>query len=266
VLREQGCPVAARTYRAWKSRRVVAARTYRDAAVMDALIATRGTPEGLYGRRKMVAHLRRSGFPGLPRCTVDRLMHDLNMAGVRRGRGVKTTVPAKGGQRASDLVKRDFTAPAPNTRWIADFTYCRTWAGFVYVAFVVDMFAQKIVGWHAATSKQTDLVLVPLRIAAWQRGRDGHPLQRGQLLHHSDAGSQGGFNWSSQHLVVEVLSGSSAAGSGSGDSSEVEVARSSEVPTPCRGGVLGGDRQGVADRRGRGRGRRGASGGGAVVP
>ncbi|MCW2804595.1 MAG: family transposase [Propionibacteriaceae bacterium] len=205
VLREQGCRVAARTYRAWKSRRVVAARTYRDAAVMDALIATRGTPEGLYGRRKMVAHLRRSGFPGLPRCTVDRLMHDLNMAGVRRGRGVKTTVPAKGGQRASDLVKRDFTATAPNTRWIADFTYCRTWAGFVYVAFVVDMFAHKIVGWHAATSKQTDLVLVPLRIAAWQRGRDGHPVQRGQLLHHSDAGSQYTSLRFTEHLALEGI-------------------------------------------------------------
>ena len=75
------------------------------------------------------------------------------MNGVRRGKGVRTTVPAKDGTRAGDLLDRDFTAPAPNRRWVADFTYCRTWAGFVYVAFVVDVFAQRIVGWHAATTK-----------------------------------------------------------------------------------------------------------------
>ena len=92
------------------------------------------------------------------------------MNGVRRGKGARTTVPAKDGRRAGDLLDRDFTAPAPNMRWVADFTYCRTWAGFVYVAFVVDVFAQRIVGWHAATTKVTDLVLTPLRIALWDRG------------------------------------------------------------------------------------------------
>ena len=98
--------------------------------------------------------------------------------------------PGQGRHRAGDLLDRDFTAPAPNTRWVADFTYCRTWAGFVYVAFVVDVFAQRIVGWHAATDKRTDLVLTPLRIALWDRDRHGHPVEPGQLLHHSDAGSQ----------------------------------------------------------------------------
>ena len=75
----------------------------------------------------------------------------------------------------------------------------RTWAGFTYVAFIVDVYAQRIVAWHAATTKQTDLVMIPLRMALWQRGREGHPRIAGELIHHSDAGSQTGFKWSSQH-------------------------------------------------------------------
>ena len=200
VLSEQGCQVAARTYRSWKlAHRKVAARTCSDAVIIDALLTVQGTPESLYGRRKMTRYLRRQGHR-VAYCTVDRLMRDLGMNGVRRGKGVRTTVPAKDGVRAGDLLDRDFTAPAPNTRWVADFTYCRTWAGFVYVAFIVDVFAQRIVGWHAASSKHTDLVLTPLRIALWDRGRQGYPVEPGQLLHHSDAGSQGEINWSSQHL------------------------------------------------------------------
>jgi putative transposase len=89
-----------------------------------------------------------------------------------------------------DLLNRDFTAPAPSTRWVADFTYFRTWSGFVYVAFIVDVFAPRIVGWHAATDRRTDPVLTPLRIALWDRGREVRPVGPTQLLHHSDAGSQ----------------------------------------------------------------------------
>ena len=205
VLREQGCQVAARTYRAWRqANRPVAARILSDAAVIDALLATRGTPEGLYGRRKMTHHLRRTGHQ-VAFCTVDRLMSDLGMHGVRRGKGVRTTLPAKDGHRAGDLLNRDFTAPAPNTRWVADFTYCRTWAGFVYVAFVVDVFAQRIVGWHAAADKRTDLVLTPLRIAQWERQRQGNPVVPGKLLHHSDAGSQYTSIRFTEHLALEDI-------------------------------------------------------------
>jgi transposase InsO family protein len=194
VLTEHGCSVAARTYRSWRQgHRHVAARTRSDAIVIDALRGVQGTPESLYGRRKMTKYLRRQGHPGLQAvayCTVDRLMRELGMNGVRRGKGIRTTIPAKDARRAGDLLDRDFTAAAPNLRWVADFTYCRTWAGFVYVAFIVDVFAQRIVGWHAATDKRTDLVLTPLRIALWDRGRQGRPVEPGQLLHHSDAGSQ----------------------------------------------------------------------------
>ena len=134
VLREQGCPVAERTYRSWKqpgrtvaarawrqSSRPVADRTRSDAQLIDKLLAVQGTPEGLYGRRKMTHYLRRDGHR-VAFCTVDRLMRDLGMNGVRRGKGIRTTVRAVDGHRAGDLVNRDFTAPAPNTCWVADFT------------------------------------------------------------------------------------------------------------------------------------------------
>jgi putative transposase len=210
VLREQGCQIAARTYRAWRAARQPAARTLSDAMVINAIVDAsfttdserrrRLTPEGLYGRPKMTAYLRRNGFPDVAACTVDRCMRILGVKGVRRGKKIRTTIPAKDGRRAADLLDRDFTAPAPNRVWVADFSYVRTWLGFVYVAFIVDVFAQRIVAWHAATSKITELVMIPLRMALWQRSYEGHPAELGQLIHHSDAGSQGGFNWSLQHL------------------------------------------------------------------
>jgi putative transposase len=185
VLREQGCQIAARTYRSWKqTTRQVAARTVTDAHVVDAVrdIAwtsdqqgrRRLTPEGLYGRRKMTAQLRRTSMPEASAGAVDRAMKALGLGGVRRDKGVRTTIPAKDGNRAGDLLDRDFTAPAPNRTWVTDFTYVRTWAGFVYVAFIVDVYAQRIVAWHASTSKATDLVMIPLRMALWQRDREGH--------------------------------------------------------------------------------------------
>ena len=205
VLTEHGCRVAARTYRSWKqTSRPIAVRILTDAALTDVLLATRGTPEGLYGRRKMTHWLRRQGHE-VAFCTVDRLMRDLGMNGVRRGRRLRTTIPAKDGHRAGDLLDRDFTAPAPNQRWVADFTYCRTWAGFVYVAFVVDVYAQRIVGWQAASTKVTDLVLTPLRIALWDRERQGTPVEPGQLLHHSDAGSQYTSIRFTEHLELEGI-------------------------------------------------------------
>lgn len=201
VLREQGCQVAARTYRSWASAtRTVADRTITDAIVLDAIRDAawttdehgrrRLTPEGLYGRRKMTALIRRSGLPDASRGSVDRAMKALGLNGIRRDKKTRTTIPAKDGIRAGDLLNRDFTAPAPNRVWVADFTYVSTWAGFTYVAFVVDVFAQKIVAWHAATSKHAQLVEIPLRMATWQRDRESRALTDGQLICHSDAGSQ----------------------------------------------------------------------------
>lgn len=214
VLREQGVQVAARTYRAWASpSRQVAARTVTDAVVVDTIRSVRvdaqgrPTPESLYGRRKMTALLRRRGL-AVAHCTVDRLMGEHGWCGARRGRAHRTTIPGKDGVRAGDLLNRDFRAEAPNRVWVADFTYVRTWAGFVYVAFVVDVFAQRIVGWHAMTSKPTELVMVPLRMAAWARDQHGHPIVRGELTAHSDAGSQYTALRYTEHLAMEGIAAS----------------------------------------------------------
>jgi hypothetical protein len=196
VLREQGCQVAARTYRLWaRPARPVAARTVSDALVQDRVRelawrvdehgCRRLTPEGLYGRRKMTALVRRR-LPETSPGSVDRAMRTLRLNGIRRSKGIRTTIPAKDGTRAGDLLNRDFTAPAPNRTWVMDFTYCRTWAGWAYVAFVVDVYAQKILAWHAATVRDADLVLTPLKMAIWQRGREGHPIVAGELVGHSD--------------------------------------------------------------------------------
>ena len=199
VLREQGVQIAARTYRAWRQGRV-AVRTVTDAMVVDAVrdaawtmvTAPDGTsrrkmtPEGLYGRRKMTALIRRTTIGDASWGAIDRAMRLLGLSGVTRAKGIRTTIQAKDGVRAGDLLNRDFTATAPDTVWVTDFTYVRTWAGWVYVAFILDVFSQRIVAWHAQTSNHVDLVMIPLRMALWQRDRDGHPVGPKQLIHHSD--------------------------------------------------------------------------------
>lgn len=132
----------------------------------------------------------------------------LGLEGIRRAKKIRTTIPGPDGKRTGDLLNRDFTAPAPNLVWVTDFTYVRTWAGFVYVAFVVDVFAQRIVGWHASTSKKVDLVMTPLRIALWQRERKGNPVSPGNLIHHSDAGSQYTAIRLTEHLALEGIAAS----------------------------------------------------------
>ncbi|AMM22746.1 transposase (plasmid) [Frondihabitans sp. PAMC 28766] len=214
VLREQGYQIAARTYRSWRSARP-SRRTITDAQVLDTVrdavwtTDVHGrrtmTPEGLYGRRKMTALLRRQVPGNVSAGAVDRAMRDLGLSGVRRDKTIRTTIPAKDGKRAGDLLNRDFTAKAPNRVWVTDFTYCRTWSGWVYVSFIVDVFAQRILAWHAATNKETDLVMIPLRMALWLRGREGHPTTDGKLIHHSDAGSQYTSIRLTDHLALEGI-------------------------------------------------------------
>jgi putative transposase len=135
-------------------------------------------------------------------------MRELGLQGAVRGKRVITTIPYGQAERAPDLVDRDFVASAPNRCWVADFTHVKSFAGVVYVAFVVDTFSRRIVGWSAAALKETVFVLDALEMAIWQRDRDQRPVQPGELIHHSDAGSQGGFKWSSQHLLItEVCNG-----------------------------------------------------------
>ena len=215
VLTEHGVQVAPRTYRSWKSS-MPSARTVSDAHLTDALRATVGTPEGMYGRRKMTAYLRRQGHR-VAGCTVDRLMRDEGLSGVIRGRKHRTTIAAKGEcRRAPDLLDRDFTAAAPNRKWVTDFTYTRTWMGFVYVAFVVDCFSRAIVGWHATTVKDTAMVTTALKMALWRRDHADHRVDAG-LIHHSDAGSQYTSIAFAETLVLEGIAASIGSVGDAGD-------------------------------------------------
>ncbi|MBL0888945.1 IS3 family transposase [Myceligenerans sp. I2] len=198
VLTEHGCKIAPSTYYAHQQRlERPAARTVSDAVLAEQIRALRirvndageavATPESLYGARKTWRVLRARGIE-VARCTVERVMRANEWAGTTRRREVRTTIPARDGVRAGDLLNREFTALRPDCAWVADFTYVRTWAGFVYVSFVVDVFSRRIIGWHASGSKQTELVLAAMRMATWTRARNGHPIVK--TIHHSDAGSQ----------------------------------------------------------------------------
>ncbi|WP_235925921.1 IS3 family transposase [Actinokineospora pegani] len=187
VLRQAGVAIAPSTYYAAKAR-PASARAVRDGELRTEILSVWRDNYQVYGARKIWIALRRRGIM-VARCTVERLMRELGITGVVRGRPRRTTIPAKDGRRAGDLVDRDFTAGRPNALWVADFTYVSTWSGIVYVAFVIDVFSRRIVGWKADTTKRTALVLDALEMALWARGHTGHPIAAG-LIHHSDAGSQ----------------------------------------------------------------------------
>ena len=123
---------------------------------------------GVYGARKVWRQLGRQRFP-VARCTVERLMRSLGIQGVVRGRRCRTTIPADCTERPLDRVNRQFQASRPNQLWVADFTYVATWSGFVYVAFVIDVFARRIIGWRVARSMHAELVLDALEQALWSR-------------------------------------------------------------------------------------------------
>ncbi len=137
----------------------------------------------VYGARKVWKQLNREGY-NTARCTVERLMRDLGLKGVIRGKGVRTTIPDDKSERPSDLVNRVFRANRPNQLWVADFTYVATWRGFVYVAFVIDVFSRMIVGWRVSRSMSVEFTLDALDQAIFARSPED------KLIHHSDRGSQ----------------------------------------------------------------------------
>lgn len=137
----------------------------------------------VYGARKVWHQLRREGY-SVARCTVERLMRSMGLQGAVRGKVKRTTFPSKENRDPFDLVQRNFTATRPNQLWVADFTYVATWAGFVFVAFIIDVFSRMIVGWRASTSMNAELTLDALEQAIWARDISG------KLIHHSDHGSQ----------------------------------------------------------------------------
>jgi putative transposase len=156
-----------------------------------------------YGYRRMWKALLRAGET-VPRCQVQRLMRAHGIVGAkRRGRRWRTTRPDPQAQRGPDLVQRQFAVAAPDRLWVADLSYLRCWEGLVFFAFVLDAYSRRVVGWQLASHMRTTLVLDALRMALGQR----HPGADVALVHHSDRGSQGGFNWSSKHLDVRSCDG-----------------------------------------------------------
>jgi putative transposase len=181
--------IAPSTYYAVRARqRMPSARARRDAELLVEIRRVHTDSRGLYGARKVWWQLRREGIP-IARCAVERLMRAHGLEGVVRGTRRRTTIPDERAERPTDLVERDFTAEAPNRLWVADFTYVMTFSGVVYVAFVIDAYSRRIVGWKADTTMKTSLVLDTLEMALWSRSRHGLPIAAG-LVHHHDNGSQ----------------------------------------------------------------------------
>lgn len=182
-------PIAPSTYRAHTARRAdpgrLPARAKRDAMLMAEIRRVHAANFGVYGVRKVWRQLAREGI-AVARCTVARLMRAMGLAGVVRGRRVRTTVPDPAATCPLDRVNRQFKAACPNRLWVADFTYVATWVGFVYVAFVIDAFARRIVGWRVSSSARADFVLDALEQALHER----RPFAGSGLVCHSDRGSQ----------------------------------------------------------------------------
>jgi putative transposase len=176
--------VAPSTYYAARGR-PPSARALRDAELKVEIERVYKANFSVYGARKVWRQLGREGIQ-VGRDRVARLMGELGIGGVVRGKPRRTTTPAEGDQRPADLVERDFSAPAPNRLWVADLTYVATWAGFAYVAFVIDAFSRLIVGWRVSTTLRAELALDALEMAIWARQRE----DLDGLVHHSDKGVQ----------------------------------------------------------------------------
>ena len=182
-------PIAPSTYYDHVARRRdparLSARAKRDMALKVEVRRVFEENFRVYGGRKAWRQLQREGFD-VARCTVERLMREMGLQGVIRGKPIRTTVSDKAAPCPLDKVHRQFHAPAPNRLWVSDFTYVATWAGFVYVAFVIDAYARRIVGWRVSRTAHAGFVLDALEQALHAR----RPVHRGGLIHHSDRGSQ----------------------------------------------------------------------------
>ena len=190
VLTEHGIPIAAATYYEWAGRQPTR-QQLRDEQVTALLRAERQDPRtgkfaSTLGSRKMWLRVRSKGHD-VARCTVERLMRENGWQGAAYGRKHVTTISDPRQPRHPDLVDRNFSPSAPNRLWVADFTYCPTWTGMVYVAFVIDAYARRIIGWRAARRMTTDLVLDALEHALFTRRREGVADLSGLISHRADA-------------------------------------------------------------------------------
>jgi putative transposase len=182
--------IAPSAYRRYAARRrdacLLSARAKRDAALQPRIEQVWAANLQVYGADKVWKQMNREGME-VARCTVERLMRRMGLRGVKRGKVVRTTVRDHKAPCPLDKVHRQFRAERPNQIWVSDFTYVSTWQGWLYVAFVVDVFARRIVGWRVSTSMSTDFVLDALEQALYAR----QPERDSSLIHHSDRGSQG---------------------------------------------------------------------------
>jgi transposase InsO family protein len=182
-------PIAPSTYHSHAARRadpsLLPRRATRDAGLMPLVARVFEENFEVYGVRKVWRQLQREGQE-VARCTIERLMQSMGLQGVIRGKPVKTTTSDKAAPCPLDHVNRQFQAPRPNALWVSDFTYVATWAGFVYVAFVIDTYARRIVGWRVSRTAHTNFVLDALDQALHER----RPIHHAGLVHHSDRGSQ----------------------------------------------------------------------------
>lgn len=180
-------PIAPSTYYTHEARRTNPSesppRGQRDAELREQIDRVWRENFQVYGPRKVWKQLKREGIE-VARCTVERLMRKMGLQGAVRGRKFKTTIPDSAAVRPPDLVDRNFTAARPNELWVADLTYVASWRGFVYVAFVIDVFSRRIVGWRVSSSLRTDLALDALEQAIYSRS------ETEGLVHHSDRGGQ----------------------------------------------------------------------------
>ena len=187
VLREHGVGIAPNTYHVAK-KRAPSRRSVRDAELKIEIQRVFDENLFVYGADKIWAQLNRENIR-VARCTVERLMRQMGLSGVRRGKSFTVTTTGDDRlERPPDLVDRDFGAPAPNRLWVADLTYVKTHSGWVYVSFIVDAYSRRIVGWQASRSLRSDLAIDALEMAIWNRQRDGNDLDG--LIHHSDRGVQ----------------------------------------------------------------------------
>ena len=182
-------PIAPSTFYAWQAvgrdPDLASDRAKRDSSAKAAIKHVHDASRGRYGARKVWHALRREGR-NIARCTVERLMKEMGIQGVVRGKKVITTNPDTSHPCPDDKVNREFKAGSPNQLWVSDFTYVSSWQGMVYVAFVIDVFARRIAGWRVSTSMTTGFVLDALNQAICQR----RPTKADALIHHSDRGSQ----------------------------------------------------------------------------
>ena len=182
-----GVPIAPSTYYDQLNREP-SRRQARDEELKAQINRIHAANYGVYGARKVWLALNREGI-GVARCTVERLMAELGLTGAIRGKARTTTIADPAAVRPADLVQRQFGPPAPNRLWVADLTYVSTWSGFAYVAFVVDAYARRILGWRVASTMATSMVLDAIEQAIWTRQQQG-VMDLKDVVHHTDRGSQ----------------------------------------------------------------------------